>query len=322
MGLKNFLCELLGIGVDARRGREPSDSVDRMRLASLLKADEKVLRKVLKNPSRYYERFQMRKRRGGCRIISAPQPPLIDMQRRIYMLLGKVQVHPAAMAFRAGHSVADNAEVHLGQSNILKVDIRSFFGSIQIDKVTPVFIKLGYNRTMAEQLAGLCCLNGRLPQGAPTSPILSNAVVYQMDVELSHLARTYGLSYSRYADDMVFSGSFLKDQIYPQVQAIIKSHGFTLNAKKTQYLEEKQRKIITGVSISSGKLTIPKARKRALRQQVHYLLTRGVDAHKAHIQSKDPLYVQRVIGHLCFWHLVEPDNEYVIKSIQALKALG
>lgn len=292
-----------------------------MRLASLLKADEKTLRKVLKDPSRYYKRFQMRKRRGGKRTISAPQAPLIDIQRRIYMLLGKAQIHPAAMAFRAGHSVADNAAVHLGQPNLLKVDIHSFFGSIQIDKVIPVFVKLGYNRPMAEQLARLCCLHHRLPQGAPTSPILSNAVVYEMDVQLSQLARTYRLSYSRYADDMVFSGSFAMDDIYPEVRQIIESNGFMLNDKKTQYLEEKQRKIITGVSISSGKLTIPKARKRALRQQVHYLLTRGVEAHKAYIHSDDALYVQRTIGHLCFWHLVEPENQYVIDSIRALKAL-
>ncbi len=321
MGLKNFLCELFGIGVDARRGREPSESVDRTRLVSLLKTDEKMLRKLLKDPSRYYKRFQMRKRRGGKRTISAPQAPLIDIQHRIYMLLGKVQVHPAAMAFRAGHSVADNAAVHLGQPNVLKIDIRSFFGSIQIDKVISVFIKLGHNRSMAEQLARLCCLHNRLPQGAPTSPILSNAAVYEMDVQLSQLARTYRLSYSRYADDMVFSGSFALNDLYPQVRQIIESNGFTLNDKKTQYLEEKQRKIITGVSISSGKLTIPKARKRLLRQQVHYVLTRGVEAHKAHIHSTDSLYVQRLVGHLCFWHLVEPENQYVVESIRALKAL-
>ncbi len=321
MGIKKFLCEFLGIGVEARRGREPSESVDTMRLVSLLKTDEKTLRKLLKDSSRYYDRFQIRKRRGGLRTISAPEAPLIDIQRRIYMLLGKVQVHPAAMAFRAGHSVADNAGIHLGQPNLLKVDIQSFFGSILQFKVVPVFVKLGYNRDMAEQLARLCCLNGRLPQGAPTSPILSNAVVYEMDVQLSQLARRHGLNYSRYADDMVFSGSFAMNDIYYDVRQIIRDHGFSLNEQKTQYLEEKQRKIITGVSISSGKPTLPKARKRALRQNVHYLLTRGVDAHKAHIQSTDPLYVQRIIGHLCFWYLVEPDNEYVVRSIQALKAL-
>lgn len=145
-----------------------------------------------------------------------------------------------------------------------------------------------------------------------------------MDKKLSALAAEYGLTYTRYADDLTFSGNvFPREQILSQVKQIVREEQFELNHKKTRFLKEHSRKIITGVSISSGvKLTIPKARKREIRKNVHYILTKGLAEHQRRIGSHDPAYLKRLIGILCYWRSIEPDNVYVSDSIAALKRLG
>jgi hypothetical protein len=102
----------------------------------------------------------------------------------------------------------------------------------------------------------------------------------------------------------------------------MKEEGFELKHKKTRTLTKNNRKIITGISISSGeKLTIPKREKRELRKNIYFVLTNGLSNHKNRIHSTDPVYLKRLIGKLSYWHLVEPENEYVLKSLAALKQL-
>lgn len=169
----------------------------------------------------------------------------------------------------------------------------------------------------------MCCLYRHLPQGAPTSPALSNIVGYEMDKKLAALAAEYGLTYTRYADDLTFSGDvFSKEQIIPRIKQIIRDEKFEPNHKKTRFINEYGRKIITGVSVSSGaKLTIPKARKREIRKNVYFILTKGLAEHQCQIGSSDPVYLKRLIGELCYWRSIEPDNAYVSDSINRLKCL-
>lgn len=144
-----------------------------------------------------------------------------------------------------------------------------------------------------------------------------------MDRKLTALAAEYGLTYTRYADDLTFSGDvFPKEQIIPRIKQIIRDEKFEPNHKKTRFINEYGRKIITGVSISSGvKLTIPKARKREIRKNVYFILTKGLAEHQRRIGSSDPVYLKRLIGELCYWRSIEPDNSYVSDSIAALKRL-
>lgn len=137
------------------------------------------------------------------------------------------------------------------------------------------------------------------------------------------LADEYGLVYTRYADDLTFSGDFLpKDKVLSRIDQVIREEGFTMNVKKTRFLPEHKRKIITGVSVSSGtKMTIPKTKKREIRKNVHYVLTKGLASHQEHIGSTDPVYLKRLLGNLCYWRSIEPDNRYVSDSIAALKSL-
>ena len=292
--------------------------------ASFLDVDRGVLSRTLKNIPDCYKLFSLRKRSGGFRIISAPRKQLRDIQQTLYRkALFPVHPHPAATGFRAGMSVKDNAGVHLGRKYVLKTDIHDFFGSIGLSKVRKTFESIGYPYHTAKVMAHICCLKRRLPQGAPTSPALSNLVVKEMDEKMARFAQSRGIRYSRYADDMVFSSDEMNfKEVLASVDRIVREEGFRLNRKKTRLLGEKKRKIITGVSISSGtKLTIPKTQKREIRQNVYYVLKYGVKEHQRRIGSKDPVYLKRLAGQLGFWLSVEPENAYARRSLKALGKL-
>lgn len=293
--------------------------------AGLLGVEAGRLNEILGEISAHYHQFWIRKRKGGYRIISAPDRELQSIQNTIYsrILSPVTMIHPAAVGFRCGHSVADNAAPHLGNRYVLKMDIHDFFPSIRISRVKKTFCRIGYPDNVSRVLTALCCLNRHLPQGAPTSPSLSNIVGYDMDVKLSALAAEFGLTYTRYADDLTFSGNvFPKELILPRIKQIIKEESFEPNHKKTRFMNEYGKKIITGVSVSSGvKLTIPKARKREIRKNVYFILTKGLAEHQRRIGSTDPVYLKRLIGQLCYWQSIEPDNAYVSDSIASLKRL-
>ena len=293
--------------------------------AALLGVEVNRLEEILNNVSGHYQEFWMRKRSGGYLMISAPDKDLQAIQSTIYsrILSSVTIVHPAAVGFRCGRSVVDNAAPHLGKRYVLKMDIHDFFGSIRSPRVRQTFKKIGYPENVSKVLGALCCLHRHLPQGAPTSPALSNIVGYEMDRKLSALAAEYGLTYTRYADDLTFSGDvFPKEQIIPQVKRIIRDEKFEPNHKKTHFMNQSSRKIITGVSVASGvKLTIPKSKKREIRKNVYFILTKGLAEHQRRIGSHDPAYLKRLIGMLCYWRAIEPDNTYASDSIAALKRL-
>lgn len=293
--------------------------------AGLLGTEVNKLKEILENIPIHYHEFWVRKRKGGYRMISAPRKELQSIQTIINsrILSSVTTVHPAAVGFRCGHSVVDNASPHLGKRYVLKMDIHDFFFSIRSPRVKSTFEKMGYPANVSKVFRTLCCLHNCLPQGAPTSPALSNIVGYEMDKKLAALAVEYGLTYTRYADDLTFSGDvFPKEQIIPRIKQIIRAEKFEPNHKKTRFLNAYDRKIITGVSVSSGvKLTIPKARKREIRKNVYFILTKGLAEHQRRIGSSDPVYLKRLIGELCYWRSIEPDNAYVSNSITALKLL-
>ena len=293
--------------------------------AAVLGVEVNRLEEILNNVSGHYQEFWMRKRSGGYRMISAPDKDLQAIQSTIYsrILSSVTIVHPAAVGFRCGRSVVDNAAPHLGKRYVLKMDIHDFFGSIRSPRVRQTFKKIGYPENVSKVLGALCCLHRHLPQGAPTSPALSNIVGYEMDRKLAALAAEYGVTYTRYADDLTFSGDvFPKEQIIPQVKRIIRDEKFEPNHKKTHFMNQSSRKIITGVSVASGvKLTIPKSKKREIRKNVYFILTKGLAEHQRRIGSHDPAYLKRLIGMLCYWRAIEPDNTYASDSIAALKRL-
>lgn len=289
--------------------------INALHLAQLIGIDEELLNQMIVLPDHFYRSFTIPKRSGGERLISAPYPALMMAQKWIYetILLPGVEVSESATGFVPGKSIVDNAVPHLHSKEILKMDIKNFFPSIGIQRVISVFKGLGYYHRVAYYLASLCCEDKRLPQGAPTSPILSNIIAKRLDYRLKHLADKFELVYTRYADDMTFSGEHIPVKFLSIVTDIVANEGFEVNAEKTVIMRERNRKIITGVSVSSDKPCIPRAKKRWIRQQTFYIERYGLRSYMRRKHIVDPFYDMRMNGYLAYWKAIEPDNPYLHK---------
>lgn len=287
-------------------------------LAQLIGLSEETLYQMIVLPDHFYRSFTIPKRSGGERLISAPYPSLMMAQRWIYnnILLPGVKSSEFAMGFVPGKSIMDNARPHLNGKEVLKMDLKDFFPSIGIKRVISIFKGLGYYHRIAYYLASLCCENNHLPQGAPTSPILSNIVAKRLDYRLNGLAAKYGLVYTRYADDMTFSGEHIPVKFISIVSDIVSDERFEVNEEKTVIMRGKNRKIITGVSVSSERPCIPRAKKRWIRQQVHYIKQFGIRSHMKHKHINDPFYDLRINGYLSYWKSIEPDNSFLKRLIK------
>ncbi len=171
-------------------------------LARRLDIDPRELRRF--QPQ--YRRFTIPKRSQGYREILAPNDATKKLQRRILRsLLARLKAHDAATGFERGHSIVTNAMPHRGQAAVVRFDLVDFFRSTTSRRVKQYFRRIGWNRRATRTLVRLCTYEGGLPQGAPTSPRLSNLVNYRLDTRLAGMATTLGAVYTRYADDLTFS---------------------------------------------------------------------------------------------------------------------
>lgn len=167
-------------------------------------------------------------------MIQAPNPRLKSIQTFILRdILQKIKPSQSATAFIPGTSILNNAKRHVGKACVASFDTQDFFPSITYRQVFSVFFDIGYNSQVAHLLTRFCTLsNGSLPQGSPTSPSLSNLVACRLDKRLFTLAKSLKIEYTRYADDITFSGSFSLNFIVPIVNQIIIDEGFIPNQKK------------------------------------------------------------------------------------------
>lgn len=270
----------------------------------------------------HYREFEIKKRSGGVRQIRAPYPSLLYMQNWIYKeILMKCKVNATAHGFVRKRSILTNANVHKGQNYLLKMDLKDFFPSIPINCVIQVFKDIGYTNDVAFYLASICCLEDALPQGAPTSPALSNIVASFMDKRLYKLCQEYGYKYTRYADDIAISGIFISPSFIEIVAGVIEDCKFLVNKKKTRLYGEKGNKIITGISLANNEVRIPRGYRRELEQDVFYILKYGYDAHVKRNKIRKSNYLQSIIGKLNFWLMVEPENEMAKKGYEYLYPL-
>lgn len=292
-------------------------------LTKLVDSDIKTISKMVNSPSKFYRCFSIPKRRGGYREISAPYPTLLNIQKWIYEnILLKLEVHDSAHGFIKHRSIISNAENHLSKKCILKIDLENFFPSIPINWVVNLFASLGYARNVSFYLASLCCLRNGLAQGAPTSPYLSNILIRNLDHRLKNFATKYELQYTRYADDIVFSGEFIPESIINVIYKIIEKYGLKVNKTKTTLIIGDKQKIITGLSVSGDALKIPRKLKREIKQEVNFIKRFGFLSHASHLKISDPRYLSRLIGRLNFWLQVEPNSTFAATSISFLQSIN
>ena len=234
-------------------------------------------------PLRHYRYRWQPKRSGGARLVEAPKPRLKAIQRVVLRaVLDAIPPHDAAHGFRTGRSARTHVAPHVGRPVVLTLDLADFFPSITVARVRALFLTAGYPEEVARQLAGLCTnsvpadvwsdpacpfqgqdlwrvrrLYGQphLPQGAPSSPALANLAAYRLDARLTGLAASLGARYTRYADDLAFSGgdelARAVKRVVVEVGAIALEEGFAVQHRKTRVMRRGVRQRVTGVVINA-----------------------------------------------------------------------
>ena len=273
MGIREWLKRLLG---------GAGDDLDRLEarfdVAELSRRLRVGMSELLNFQPTYHE-YDVPKRSGGTRRIAAPDAATKTLQRRILRrLLGRLPVHPAAMGFRKGRSIATHAAVHAGRAVVVRMDVRDFFANTSARRVRTYFRTIGWDADAAGALVRLCAHQGALPQGAPTSPALSNLVNYPLDARLSALAArlsTADIRYSRYADDLTFS--FAADDrdaigtVIRTTKLIAADCGYRLHQdKKLSIRRRHQSQRVTGLVVND-RVALPRQTRRRLRAVEHHL---------------------------------------------------
>lgn len=221
-----------------------------------------------------YRPFSIRKRSGAERIIDEPAADLKRVQRLILRrLLGRLRAHPAAHGFERGRSIVTAALPHARRAVVLRLDVQDFFLSTRAETVQAYFRRIGWGAEAAGLLTRLCTHRGGLPQGAPTSPRLSNLVNFRLDARLAALGRSRGANYTRYADDMTFS--FDADEhetlvtVIQTTKKVLREEGYRLHTeRKLRVLRPHMRQTVAGLVVNE-RVRLPRATRRWLRAVEH-----------------------------------------------------
>ena len=275
----------------------------------------------------HYSRFTIPKKRGGVRVISSPKRRLRTAQAWVLeSVLSPVPVHEAAMAFRPGLSVADNARRHQAQAVVVRIDLKDFFPSITLPRVRKLFRSFGYNGGVATLLALLCteaprvaatldgarrfvAVGGRsLPQGACTSPAVTNLLCRKLDARLTGAAEAMGFIYTRYADDLVFSHAKPEapvGMLLDLVRRIIADEGLIVNEEKTSVQRVQHRQTVTGLVVNGGAPRVSRENLRKFRAMLHQCERDGVPAVSERLGQNAQAYAA---GYVAFIHMVDPER--------------
>lgn len=272
----------------------------------------------------HYTRFAIPKRSGGRRLISTPKPAMRAAQQWVRLnVLAPLPVSPHAAAFRPGKSIVDNARLHSGKACVIRLDLSDFFATVSYARIRGFFESLGYNPGVSTVLALICTdaprsrvtLDGQtqmvivgersLPQGACTSPDLANLITIGLDARIAGLARKFGYTYSRYADDLVLSAAseeIFAAGVVSAVSRVCVEEGFKVNRRKTRIMRSPNRQIVTGLLVND-QVRLSRADLRKIRAFLHRCETSGLDAVSAEL-GKDARAVAH--GYFAYVYMVTP----------------
>lgn len=255
-----------------------------------------------------YQEFEIPKKSGGVRKILAPTGELKKIMKALSFILNTIYTPTdAAMGFVFSRSVKTNASHHLNANYVLNIDLSDFFPSISVLKVEHSLIKEGVSPFVASLIATICCYPVKegtryvqsLPQGAPTSPVLSNICCRSMDNQLSGLANRFHLHFTRYADDITFSSNhnvYQEDgEFWQELKRIISENHFTLNEKKTRLMKHGARQEVTGVTVGD-KTNVSRTYVKNLRAMIHQLQSEKVTEEKLNIIRGKLNYMRMIKG--------------------------
>jgi len=269
----------------------------------------------------HYSYRWLTKKSGGHRLIEAPKCELKRVQEQILReLLDHVPPHTAAHGFVTGRSIVTNAEPHVGQRLVLKFDLQNFYTNISYSRVVAIFRSLGYSREVALWLGRLTTTSipwnlntplksweltpyaaRHLPQGAPTSPALANLSAFGLDVRLTGLAHAYELEYTRYADDLTFSGPGVVipalSEIIPLVEKVIHAERFLSRKSKRRVLRGSSRQSVAGVVVNE-KLNVARSEYDRLKAILHNCRKHGPSTQKRDLECDFSSHLLGRIAHV------------------------
>ena len=280
----------------------PPELTDEPTLRAHLGLSQQELKKIWWYRGRMYHQFSIAKGMGKVRIITAPDRRLKFLQRKLAPLLDRLyRVRNPVHGFVPTRSVKTNAEAHGSRRFVVNLDLQDFFPTITENRVRGLLTSLQLDTRVAEIVARICCFNSALPQGAPTSPVLSNMICYRLDTELLRIAKGARAIYTRYADDITFSsyqppaplfegalpsvGRFSPELLAPRLRESFQSNGFTINPDKSHYADRNSRRIVTGIKINAG-LNVDRRYVRHIRAMLHSIDTLGLtDAEAKYVSA-------------------------------------
>ena len=287
-----------------------------------LKTTREYLLQVLDSPILQYEVKNIPKRgSSGYRTLFIANFQLRSIHKIIRDDLSKRAIWPEYVhGFVKKRSIVTNAKLHLSKKVILNIDIKSYYESITKAKVRQVFKCLGANDEISDMLAGICTCKDYLIPGTVCAPVISNLIFAECDKELLAIATKNECSYSRYVDDITFSGEIIPS--IKEVDKVLTLHGFVRNAKKTIRQFRGRKQYVTGLTVFDGTIPrIPKWKKEEFRKAMYFMAKYGIDEHLTRIGSVENSYecLKRFRGLICFYRSIEPC--FVSKYTKAWKKI-
>jgi RNA-directed DNA polymerase len=258
---------------------------------------------------KHYQKLYILKSDGSKRTIYNPDYYLKNIQKSI---LSKILVLDTpsiyAFAYRKGVNLKDNALIHVAKNVIIKLDIHHFFESISTVDIYNLFHQMGYSNSVSGLLANLCTYFEFLPQGAPTSPYLSNLILKDFDIELGSWCKEKGINYTRYSDDMTFSMDNYNPEIIQKVRDMLSKKGFYLNNKKIHVINNYAKQSVTGIVVNKKANTDILYRKK-IRQNMYYIKKFGIDSHLEYINETNKIiYCRKLLGEIQFVLQIDNNN--------------
>lgn len=263
---------------------------------------------------RLYFSWTSRKKHGGIREVFKPAPPFDAITKNLHRSFTDLLPYEApghVHGFVRGRSTISNASQHLGKACVLRVDLEDFYPSIRAAMVKTSLQGQGYGEKAADTAVSIVTIAGKLPVGISTSPFLSNLVFWDTDRCLAEYAQSEGLSFTRYVDDLTFSGE-VADRHLVDIERILDDAGWSVNTRKTAFMRRGGPQYVTGLYVGeAGGPRIPRKIKRRMRWTLHTISKFGYDTYMAEFGGEDQaMHRHRLLGWACYIAAVEPDLGY------------
>lgn len=292
------------------------------------------LRKIWYYRGRMYRHFSIAKGPNKVRVISAPDERLKFLQRRLADKLTELyRPRNPVHGFVVDRSVKTNAFSHLRRRFVINIDLKDFFPSISSNRVEGMLTRLGIDARVAEIITRICCNNGHLPQGAPSSPVVSNMICFSLDKRLMAIAKDTRCIYTRYADDITFSshqpptalfettlppaGRISPDLFAPKVREGIQQNGFSINPDKVHYADRHSRRIVTGLKVNEF-LNVDRRYVRNIRAALHSIETLGINDAESKFHAKHDgrsSLAAHLRGKIAFLVHIKGQSDPLVRSI-------